>query len=407
MSEVTANSNIDLPELERRYHQLMELYPDLACICVAGRIASVNTAGARLLGAQDPRQLIGRPISDFFHPDFRASVIERLARLGRNGTMSLEEEKWITLNGTDIDVEVTAAAGADQDQPAFQLIARDVTRRKQAEEMLHDSEERHHGLLNLYLDLIGVQSARTSELQVALSRAQEVDRLKSQLLSIVSHELRTPLASILGQTTTLLDYAERISPAEQLEALRIVNEEAARLDELIGHLLDMSRIESGTLRVEPVATDLRPILQEIINATAVQAPDHVTQSNLPPLPLVQADPRRVRQVIGNLLDNAIKFSPPGSTVAVDAEVNTKFITVHVRDQGPGILPEHLPHILDRFYRAEEKGVRARGVGLGLAICKGLVEAMGGSITVASQVGQGSVFSFSLPRTQGVNKYGQE
>ena len=407
MSEAIASSNLVLPELDERYHQWMELYPDLAILCVAGTIASINTAGAHLLGAQDPNQLSRKPISDFIHPDFRASVVERFSRISQSGNMPLEEEKWITLDGAIIIVEVTAAAWTDQDQSIVQLVARDITQRKRTEEMLRDSEERHHGLLNLYLDLIGVQSARTAELQAALRRAQEAERLKSQLLSIVSHELRTPLTFIRGQTTTLLDYPEQISPAEQLEALRIVDEEAAHLDELISHLLDMSRIESGTLRVEPIATDLCPILQEIIDSVAVQATHHILKNNVPPLPLVQADPRRVRQVIGDLLDNAIKFSPPNTTVTVDADVTPMSIIVHVRDQGPGILPEHLPRILDRFYRAERNGVRARGVGLGLAICKGLVEAMGGSINVASQVGQGSVFSISLPRTQGVIKHGQE
>jgi signal transduction histidine kinase len=107
-----------------------------------------------------------------------------------------------------------------------------------------------------------------------------------------------------------------------------------------------------------------------------------------------------------LLNNAIKYSPEGTTVTVYTEVSPTAITVHVRDQGPGIAPEHLPHILDRFYRAEER-VRAGGVGLGLALCKGLVEAMGGRITIVSELGRGSVFSFSLPRTRGVTQNGQE
>ncbi len=407
MSKVIAGSNTTLPELDERYYQLMELYPDLASICIGGTIAWINTAGVHLLGAQRPQQLIGKALVDLVQPDFRASFIQRFSQISQNDKMPLEEEKWVTLEGAIIHVEVTAAALTDQDPPVVQVIARDVTWRKRAEDMLRDVEEHNRGITEAYLDLIGVESARTSELHAALHRAQEVDRLKSQLLSIVSHELRTPLTAIRGQTTTLLDYAEKISPAEQLESLRIVDEEAARLDDLIGRLLDMSRIESGTLRVEPIATDLRPILKEMLDALAVQAPHHIMKANVPPLPLVQADPRRVRQVIGNLLDNAVKFSPPGAIVTVDAEVNPGTITVHVRDQGSGILPEHLPHILDRFYRAEENEVRSSGVGLGLAICKGLVEAMGGNIIVTSQVGRGSVFSFSLPRAQGVTEHGQE
>ena len=407
MSKAIASSRTALAEQDERYCQLMDLYPDLVCIQVAGNVVSINTAGAQMLGAKDPECLISTRLEDFIHPDFRASAAERFACIGSNGKTPLTEETWVSLDGTPIEVEVTAMAVTHQGQPAIQIVARDITRRKRAEEMRRDSEERHRRLMELYLDLVGIEITRTAEVHAALCHAQEADRFKSQLLSIFSHKLRTPLTSIRGQTTTLLEYAEQISPAEQLEALRIVDEEAARLDNLIGHMLDMSRIESGTLRVEQIAIDLQPVLQESVALMAVQAPHHSLTANLPPLPLAQADPRRVRQIMTNLLDNAIKFSPPGTTVTVDAEVGPTAITIHVRDQGPGIATEHLPHILDRFYRAEESCVRAGGVGLGLAICKGLVEAMGGRITVNSQVGQGSVFSFSLPLTQGVTQHGQE
>jgi signal transduction histidine kinase len=128
--------------------------------------------------------------------------------------------------------------------------------------------------------------------------------------------------------------------------------------------------------------------------------------NLPSaLPLIQADPRRVAQVMNNLLDNAIKFSLPGTTVTVDAEEHTRTVVVRVRDEGPGIAPEHLQRIFNRFYRVAQQGVRTSGVGLGLAICKGLVEAMGGQIAVTSQVGQGSVFSFSLLRAPNASSKG--
>lgn len=393
---------------KERYHQLIQLCPDLISTIVEGKIVAINPAGVRLLGATDPGQLLGKPLADLILPAYRNSAIERLRRIAEQGQLPPVEEKWIRLDGTVIDVEVTATHLMLGNKPTIQLIAHNITRRKHAEETLHESEERHRRLMELYLDLIGVETARTAELHAALRRAREVDELKSQLLSIVSHELRTPLTAIRGQTSTLLDYADQMSRTEQAEALHIVDKEAARLDELISHLLDMSRIESGTLRVELVATDLRPILKEAIELAAAQAPEHTVVANLPPdLPLAQADPRRVRQVISNLLDNAIKFSPPGSTVTINAETNATAILVHVHDEGPGIAPEHLPRIFDRFYRAEGAGVRTGGVGLGLAICKGLVEAMGGHISARSQPGQGSTFSFSLPLTPGVSEHGQD
>jgi signal transduction histidine kinase len=144
---------------------------------------------------------------------------------------------------------------------------------------------------------------------------------------------------------------------------------------------------------------VRPVVQEVVTQMAARTPSHKLVVNLPPtLPLAQADPRRVIQVLNNLLDNAIKFSPPNTTVTIDVEEHSHTVIVRVRDEGPGIAPEHLQRIFNRFYRVAQQGVRTSGVGLGLAICKGLVEAMGGQIAVTSQVGQGSIFSFSLLRT---------
>jgi len=396
-----------LRESEERYHRLVELFPDLVVVHSEGKIVLINAAGARLLGATSFEQLVGKPIMDFVHPDCREMIVGRIKQMGEQGTQArLVEQKWLRLDGTVIEVEVAANVLTYQDKPAIEVVARDLTERKQTQAALRESEERHRRLMELYLDSIGVETARTSELRAALRQAQEMDQLKTQLLSTVSHELRTPLTSIRGQTTTLLDYAEQITPEERQAALRIVDEEAARLDELIGHVLDMSRLEVGQLSVELGAADVRPIVQEAVAQIAARTPSHKLVVNLPPtLPLAQADPRRVTQVVNNLLDNAIKFSPPGATVTVDIEEHPHTVIVRVRDEGGGIAPEHLARIFNRFYRVERQGVRTSGVGLGLAICKGLVEAMGGQIAVTSQVGQGSVFSFSLLRTPAMSSDG--
>jgi signal transduction histidine kinase len=339
--------------------------------------------------------------------DYRDDATERLQRIHQIGRIGPVEEKWIRLDGTAIDVEVTAESFWRDNKPAVLLIARDVTEYKRIEALLHESESRHRRLTELYLDLIGVESARTAELQNALRRAREVDELKSHLLSIVSHELRTPLTAIRGQTSTLLDYESEMSREEQIEALRAIDKEAARLDELIGNVLDMSRLESGTLSLEWVAVDICPILREEIDSIAASAPDHTVLATIPDLPLAQADPRRLRQVIRNLLENAVKFSRPGTRIHVEAEANPTAILIHVHDEGIGIAEEHLPHIFDRFYRAERGSIRGSGMGLGLAICRGLIEAMGGRLQVASHVGQGSTFSFSLPLAQGGIRHAQE
>ena len=363
---------------EEKFRALLE-FASVAIVIVDGHglIQLVNAKAEEMFGYAR-RELLGHPVEVLLPERFRHTHVGlRGSYLSnpRPRPMNAPLDLWaVRKDGTEFPVEVGLSPVETKDGILVMSYLTDITERRRAEEAL----------------------------RAALRRAEEVDQLKTQLLSIVSHELRTPLTSIRGQTTTLLDYADQVTPEERLEALQIVDDEAERLDELISHLLDMSRLEAGKLSVELGATDVRPILIESVSRMAAHAPSHKLVVNLPPtLPPAQADPRRVVQVVSNLLDNAIKFSPPGATVTVDAEVDTDTVRVRVRDEGPGIAPEHLPHIFDRFYRVEETGVRTSGAGLGLAICKGLVEAMGGQVAVTSQVGQGSVFSFSLLRAQGV------
>jgi len=253
--------------------------------------------------------------------------------------------------------------------------------------------------------LIGVESARTSELHAAL-RARVKWTSSSPNCSRPSHTNCGLRSRHRGQTSTLLDYADEVSPAERLEALHIIDQQAARLDELIGHILDMSRIESGTLRVEPIAMDPSPLLRETIASFAEQAPHHTVRANLPTgLPLVQADPRRVRQVLRNLLTMRQVLARRVHHSGQHTNTPT-VLMVSVKDEGAGIAPEHLPHLFDRFYRVEGRdGDRACGPGAGHL--ERLVEAMGGQVSVASQPGEGSIFSFSLPLTAGVLEHVQD
>jgi two-component system sensor histidine kinase KdpD len=222
--------------------------------------------------------------------------------------------------------------------------------------------------------------------------------MKSQLLSTVSHELRTPLASIKGYVTTLIDYRERLQADTQEEFLRIIDSESDRLQELVENLLDMSRIEAGVLRIHPEPTRLTPVVER---ALAVLQPKlegrEVGVDSLDALPDVMIDSTRVQQVLSNLIDNATKYSAPGSPIRVHVAADQAHVTVGVQDRGPGIAPEHVERIFDRFYRIEDAGIRSTGgIGLGLAICRGLIEAHGGRLWVASVLGEGSTFYFSIP-----------
>jgi len=231
-----------------------------------------------------------------------------------------------------------------------------------------------------------------------ITRERELDEMKSQLLSTVSHELRTPLASIKGFATTLLREDVEWEKESRREFLSIIDEESDRLTELIGNLLDMSRIEAGTLRMEPEPTELGPIIQETAAEFQMMTHEHQIQILLPPsLPPVMADPRRLRQILRNLVENAIKYSPQGGAIHIAAQVDASFVQTSVADQGIGIEAAQIGNIFDRFYQVDSASTRmVGGSGLGLSICKALVEAHNGEIWVESQPGRGSTFCFTFP-----------
>jgi signal transduction histidine kinase len=277
------------------------------------------------------------------------------------------------------------AAAASREMPVVEigLVAPVATTLQALFFPIHDAGGEHLGLGLMLRDI---------------TREKELDQMKSQLLSTVSHELRTPLASIKGFATTLLREDVMWDEVSRREFLSIIDEESDRLSELIGNLLDMSRIEAGTLRVEPEPTDLQPIIQETATEFQIMTHDHQITAHLPLyLPLVQADPRRARQVIRNLVENAVKYSPDGGPISISAQPGAKAIQVSIADQGIGVESQQLDNIFDRFYQVDSASTRkVGGSGLGLSICKAIIEAHGGQIWVESQPGTGSTFHFTLP-----------
>ncbi len=240
---------------------------------------------------------------------------------------------------------------------------------------------------------------RTAELEAANARLRELDRLKSEFLSTVSHELRTPLTSIRSFTEILLRYGVD-EPDKRRRFLGIIQQEADRLTRMINDLLDLSKIEAGRLelRLEPV--DLAAALRSVLDVTQPLFQDKGVVADVrmeEGMPPVEADTDRLQQVLANLLSNAVKFSPPGGTVRIHARSRGAFAVVSVADEGPGIPPDRLEEVFDRYsqIRAPQKH-HPLGTGLGLTIARELVERMGGRIWVESRPGRGATFSFTLP-----------
>ncbi len=226
---------------------------------------------------------------------------------------------------------------------------------------------------------------------------QPVDRFWRDLISTVSHELRTPLASIKGYITTLLQPDVKWEPQLQREFLEIANKETDRLGRLVGDLLTVSQVEGGVSRLEKEPADLRDVWKSV---EALLEP-LVTQQRMVvnldgDLPAVIVDKYRLGQVITNLVSNAAKFSEPGTTITIRASISGRMVVVEVRDEGMGIPGDSLDRVFDPFYRLDgHHPVAGPGFGLGLSICRSLVEAQGGKIWAESEPGKGSSFFFTV------------
>ncbi|MFH1454120.1 MAG: ATP-binding protein [Armatimonadota bacterium] len=227
----------------------------------------------------------------------------------------------------------------------------------------------------------------------------QLEDIMAQFVANISHELRTPVTCIKGYVETLLD-GHFSDPETFKRFLEIIREEADRLSRLINDLLDLSLIESRQVEMHYDTINLNKIIQDTkdILRPSISSKKIILKLNLPKkLPYINADGDRLRQVLINLVDNAIKYSPENSTVALGVRKQKLDMIFSITDQGPGIPPKDLERIFDRFYRVnKDRSSKSGGRGLGLAIAKQIIEAHGGTITVKSKVGKGSTFSFTIP-----------
>ena len=263
------------------------------------------------------------------------------------------------------------------------------------------------GVLGLALVLAGVGlaqrlqvRAKTRALHAATMerrRLEELDRLKSDLLSMVSHELRTPLSTIKGYSTMLLEYDGRLENEERIKSLESIDRATDRLVGVVDHLLEMSRVDAGLLKLENELADPAALVEQAVAEARLRAPDQRLEADVPPdLPPVSMDVNRIRQVLDNLIDNALKYAADTKGVTVSARRREGELVFCVADHGPGIPAGELQAIFEDVPHQGAAEPPVHGLGLGLSICKGLVEAHGGRIWAESQPGEGSQFYFTLP-----------
>jgi two-component system sensor histidine kinase KdpD len=261
-------------------------------------------------------------------------------------------------------------------------------------------------IVQALIDQTSVAIERTLLVDEA-ARAQanaESERLRSALLSSISHDLRTPLSSILGAVTSLRSLGGKMPAEARDDLLATIEEEAGRLSRFVSNLLDMTRVESGAVDVKRDWIDVADAVHAAIRRARKVWPNRPIETAIArDLPLVQGESALFEQVMFNLLDNANKYSNPGTPTQVKLAAGDEGIVVTVTDEGPGISESDLPHVFEKFYRARGVDGRSPGTGLGLAICRGIVTAMGGSISVQSPVrnGRGTSVTIRLPASHPV------
>jgi PAS domain S-box-containing protein len=377
-----------LERSERRYRALIDSSPDAIFLARDGRFVYVNPATLRLFGAATAEQLLGTPVFDRIHPEYHDRVRARGESIVREQRpVPPLEERYLRLDGSEVEVEVSAAPYVDDQGPANQVIVRDITERRRTARALQA----------LAADLERRVQERTAELQRARDDAERANLAKSEFLSRMSHELRTPLNAILGFGQLL---EMELQHNGQHAKVRQILAAGQHLLSLINDVLDLARIEAGHLAVSTEAVALQPLVSDCLTLLRPQAQARGISLSAPAADdrrQVRADRTRLKQVLLNLLSNAIKYNREGGSVAVRIEDRGACWRVCVDDSGPGLDAEQQARLFVPFERLEAARTVVEGTGIGLALSRRLMELMHGRIGLHSEPGRGSSFWVELPK----------
>ena len=254
------------------------------------------------------------------------------------------------------------------------------------------------------LAAIAIERVKLTEKAREATLVLESDRLRTALLNSISHELRTPLSSIMGSASTLLEADSLYSAADRRELLENIHDGSNRMNLILSNLLDTARIESGMLKLKEDWCDIEDVIGTALHHLTDRIGGRRMDIDIPAgLPLLRGDCVLLGQVIINLIDNALKYSPADSGIAIKACAGPDKLTVSIADRGTGIPAEDITKVFDKFYRIQHDKLNIPGTGLGLSICKSIVEAHGGKIAAENRSDGGSIFSFSIPITQSVDR----
>ncbi len=378
-----------LRESEERFRLLVEGVRDYAIFMLdqTGHITSWNT-GAQLIKGYKASEIIGRHFSIFYPPEALAE--EKPQRELRIATAEgqYEEEGWrVRKDGTLFwaHVLITALYDAQGILRGFGKVTRDMTERKRAQEQREQLRERER---QLQLE------------QEARSQTERLVQLRDEFLAIAAHELRTPLTALIGNAQLLQRHAQRSAAFSERDkrGMEVIIEQAERLNRMVLTLLDLSRVQMGQLHIERAPVDLAALARRSVEEVRPTLTRHTIEYRGVDDPvIINGDALRLEQVLHNLVQNAIKYSPTGGPIYVQVRYHNAMVSLAVTDQGIGIPAASLPNLFQRFYRATNvDGRYISGLGIGLYVVKEVIGHHGGRVEVASVEGQGSTFTVWLP-----------
>lgn len=374
----------ELRESEERYKKLIDLSPDAVFVHSNFKIIFANNSAAKLLGLRNPKEIIGRSIWEFVHPEFTETVKKRIYTSEINNEASpLIQEKLIRLDGAIIDVGIATNSIPYNGKKATLSIARDITKHKQREKRLKHMMEKNEELLK---------------------KTIEYDKMKTEFFSNISHELKTPLNIILSSVQLVKSITCKKEPCDYQTKvnryLTMIRQNCYRLLRLINNLIDVTKIDSGFLKMSLKNYDIVRIVEDI----TLSISEYTRSKNINLVfdteieeKIIACDVDNIERVMLNLLSNAVKFSDSHSTITVKIFDKGEWIMISVKDEGQGMPKDKLKNIFERFSQVNSSLNRLHGgSGIGLSLVKSIIESHNGKITVRSEYGVGSEFIIKIP-----------
>ena len=354
--------------------------------------------GAELLFGYEANRMRGQPFFNLLGRGDAAEVEYRWLsqNVAQNGYLRGHETTCRDSRDHEVAVELTATALTDEtNQPlGMSVIVRDVTERKHRDEEIRRLNTSLHEQVN---ERTRELAEKVEELAQANTQLRKLDQTRSEFVSLVSHQIRAPLTNMRGAAERMQTNCGAINTTCS-RMFTILQQQAERLDTLVRDVLSAARLEAGELVLHPEPMSVLPVVQQVVEQTRARKNDRSFQlPTRPGLPLVLADRDRVAEVLSNLIDNADKYSPTDQAIELDVQADQTEVTVAVRDHGRGLPRADLDRVFDKFYRSDGSDAQtAYGYGLGLYVCRRLIETHGGRIWAENAADGGAIFSFTLP-----------